>query len=208
MVYTGKSILVFTVILATITATIACGSPPTDQDNTPERTDPTTTVIPTATPIPATPTSIPATPTPEPTHTPTPTKIIVVAPTATIQPEVVQPTATPIPTESVDNDDQQEESSISSPLTGATAEAIAPLQDNLVYLIYFDSRTKSWSVYDNAGTFTLEDLTPILMGQMPDSVSPITTIGANQPAYVKINTNASFMGRDLTSGYNLIVWKP
>ena len=208
MVYTGKSILVFTVILATITATIACGSPPTDQDNTPERTDPTTTVIPTATPIPSTPTSIPATPTPEPTHTPTPTKIIVVAPTATIQPEVVQPTATPIPTESVDNDDQQEESSISSPLTGATAEAIAPLQDNLVYLIYFDSRTKSWSVYDNAGTFTLEDLTPILMGQMPDSVSPITTIGANQPAYVKINTNASFMGRDLTSGYNLIVWKP
>jgi len=132
----------------------------------------------------------------------------VVAPTATIQPEVVQPTATPIPTESVDNDDQQEESSISSPLTGATAEAIAPLQDNLVYLIYFDSRTKSWSVYDNAGTFTLEDLTPILMGQMPDSVSPITTIGANQPAYVKINTGASFMGRDLTSGYNLIVWKP
>ena len=208
MVYTGKSILVFTVILATITATIACGSPPTDQDNTPERTDPTTTVIPTATPIPATPTSIPATPTPEPTHTPTPTKIIVVAPTATIQPEVVQPTATPIPTESVDNDDQQEESSISSPLTGATAEAIAPLQDNLVYLIYFYSRTKSWSVYDNAGTFTLEDLTPILMGQMPDSVSPITTIGANQPAYVKINTGASFMGRDLTSGYNLIVWKP
>ena len=208
MVYTGKSILVFTVILATITATIACGSPPTDQDNTVERTDPTTTVIPTATPMPATPTSIPATPTPEPTHTPTPTRIIVVAPTATIQPEVVQPTATPIPTESVDNDDQQEESSISSPLTGATAEAIAPLQDNLVYLIYFDSRTKSWSVYDNAGTFTLEDLTPILMGQMPDSVSPITTIGANQPAYVKINTGASFMGRDLTSGYNLIVWKP
>ena len=206
MVYTGKSILVFTVILATITATIACGPPPTDQDNTAKRTDPTTTVIPTATPIPATPTSIPATPTPEPTHTPT--KIIVVAPTATIQPEVVQPTATPIPTESVDNDDQQEESSISSPLTGATAEAIAPLQDNLVYLIYFDSRTKSWSVYDNAGTFTLEDLTPILMGQMPDSVSPITTIGANQPAYVKINTGASFMGRDLTSGYNLIVWKP
>jgi len=208
MVYTGKSILVFTVILATITATIACGSPPTDQDNTAERTDPTTTVIPTATPIPATPTSIPATPTPEPTHTPTPTKIIVVAPTATIQPEVVQPTATPIPTESVDNDDQQEESSISSPLTGATAEAIAPLQDNLVYLIYFDSRTKSWSVYDNAGTFTMEDLTPILMGQMPDSVSPITTIGSNQPAYVKINADASFMGRDLTAGYNLIVWKP
>ena len=208
MVYTGKSILVFTVILATITATIACGSPPTDQDNTAERTDPTTTVIPTATPIPATPTSIPATPAPEPTHTPTPTKIIVVAPTATIQPEVVQPTATPIPTESIDNNDQQEESSISSPLTGATAEAIAPLQDNLVYLIYFDSRTKSWSVYDNAGTFTLEDLTPILMGQMPDSVSPITTIGSNQPAYVKINTGASFMGRDLTAGYNLIVWKP
>ena len=208
MVYTGKSILVFTVILATITATIACGSPPTDQDNTPERTDPTTTVIPTATPIPATPTSIPATPAPEPTHTPTPTKIIVVAPTATIQPEVVQPTATPIPTESVDNDDQQEESSISTPLTGATAEAIAPLQDNLVYLIYFDSRTKSWSVYDNVGTFTMEDLTPILMGQMPDSVSPITTIGSNQPAYVKINADASFMGRDLTAGYNLIVWKP
>ena len=111
MVYTGKSILVFTVILATITATIACGSPPTDQDNTAERTDPTTTVIPTATPMPATPTSIPATPTPEPTHTPTPITIVV-APTATIQPEVVQPTATPIPTESIDNNDQQEESSI------------------------------------------------------------------------------------------------
>jgi hypothetical protein len=54
----------------------------------------------------------------------------------------------------------------------------------------------------------MEDLTPILMGQMPDSVSPITTIGSNQPAYVKINADASFMGRDLTAGYNLIVWKP
>ena len=207
MVYTGKSILVFTVILATITATIACGPTPTDQDNTAKRTDPTTTVIPTAAPMPATPTSIPATPTPEPTHTPTPTTIVV-APTATIQPEVVQPTATPIPTESVASDDPPEESSISSPLTGAAAEAIAPLQDNLVYLIYFDSQTKSWSVYDNVGTFTMEDLTPILMGQMPDSVSPITTIGSNQPAYVKINADASFMGRDLTAGYNLIVWKP
>ena len=63
-------------------------------------------------------------------------------------------------------------------------------------------------MYDNAGTFTLEDLTPILMGAMPDSVSPITTIDQNQPAYVKISTDTSFMGRDLTAGYNLIVWKP
>ena len=208
MAYTGKKILIVTIILSVISGIIACGSPAETTDNTIKSTVPTDTVVlPTATVIPATPTTIPATPTLEPT--PTPTQIVVTVPIATVQPEVIQATATPVPTEPVASDgDSLEETSITSPLTGPTGAAIEPLKNILIYLIYFDSRSKSWSVYDHAGTFTLEDLTPILMGTMPDSVSPITTIESNQPAYVKVDKNTSFMGRNLTEGYNLIVWKP
>lgn len=213
MAYTGKRLLISAAILSLIAGTIACGSPAIEEPTSSNSIETTASaVISTPTSVPATPTSIPATPTPDPTDIPipTPTPIVVTVETAPIEaePEVVQPTATTVIPESTPLDDSPEEPSITSPLAGVTGEALAPLQDNLIYLIYFDSRTKSWSVYDNAGTFTLEDLTPILMGAMPDSVSPITTIDANQPAYVKISTDTSFMGRDLTAGYNLIVWKP
>ena len=215
MKYLSRRILLLGTVLILTLVPIGCG------DTAPEESPlPTLQSIPTAVPtntIVVPPTDTPtSTPAPEPTQIPTPTTIVVIEPTpeATSEP-------TPEPTEAIQEattdevpaDDDSNSVADNAPVTQQglsepMSAALAPLADKLIYLIHFDSKTKSWSVYDPTGSFVLEDLEPILMGPMPKSVESLTDIAINQPAYVKISAGAVFMGRALTEGYNLIVWKP
>ena len=214
MTYLSRRILLLAIILIITILPIGCGGnaptelpPPTVQSVAPLVPTNTIVVVPTDTPT--------STPVPEqPAQVPTPTTIIVIEPTPEPPPE-----PTPAPTKAIQQPSTDEITSDSNSITDnapaiqqdlstSMSAALAPLGDKLIYLIHFDSKTKSWSVYDPTGAFVLEDLEPILMGTMPTSVSSITEIATNQPAYVKISDGAAFMGRALTEGYNLIVWKP
>jgi len=210
MTYLSRRILLLGIILVITILPIGCGG------NAPTELPPPT-VQSVASPVPTNtivvaPTDAPtSTPVPEqPTQVPTPTTIIVIEPTPEPTPAateaIQQPSTDEIPSDS--NSITDNAPAIQQDLSTSMSTALAPLGDKLIYLIHFDSKTKSWSVYDPTGAFVLKDLEPILMGTMPTSVSSITEIATNQPAYVKISDGAAFMGRALTEGYNLIVWKP
>ena len=214
MKYLGRRILLLGTVLILTLVPIGCGGAAPEESPLP-----TLQSIPTAVPtniIVVSPTDTPtSTPAPEPTQIPTPTTIVVIEPTP-------DPTSapTPEPTEAIQqattggvpaddsNSVADDEAVTQQGLSESMSAALAPLDDKLIYLIHFDSKTKSWSVYDPTGSFVLEDLEPILMGPMPKSVESLIDIAINQPAYVKISAGAVFMGRELTEGYNLIVWKP
>ncbi|MEC9309022.1 MAG: hypothetical protein VX966_05905 [Chloroflexota bacterium] len=223
MKYLSRRILLLATVLILTIVPIGCGGTAPK-----ESPIPTLQSIPTAVPtntIVVPPTDTPtSTPAPEPTQVPTPTTIVVMEPTPepavepavepTVEPTVelidtIQEEPTKDETPSSDSNSVADDAPASQQdLSESMSAAIAPLADKLIYLIHFDSKTKSWSVYDPTGSFVLEDLEPILMGPMPKSVESLTDIAINQPAYVKISAGAVFMGRALTEGYNLIVWKP
>ena len=130
---------------------------------------PTEPPAPTATPVPQ------ATPQPEPTATSAPETTPEPSPTATSAPEPTpepEPTATPIP----EPTPEPEPTAVPDPTAVPTAEPqlpiaadLAPLGDNLRFVVYLDSATQSFFVYDADGSFKPEDIPAPPGMEIPDA---------------------------------------
>ena len=172
---------------------------------------PTEPPAPTATPVPQ------ATPQPEPTATSAPEPTPEPSPTATSAPEPTpeaDPTATPIP------DPTPEPTAVPDPTAVPTAEPqlpiaadLAPLGDNLRFVVYLDSATQSFFVYDADGNFTIEDL-PLPPGMEtpdPSGIGDLTELVPDTvyTFVVKEKQTIELNGRTETfyQGGNFLVWK-
>ena len=171
----------------------------------PRRADtptPEPTEIPTPAPEP--------TATPEPTAEPTPTLMprptARPTPTSTPVPPTIAPRPTPIPAPTTPTG--------SAPVVPQGAQIIttlAPLGNNLKWVVYFDNDTKAWSLYDPSGTFTVNQLPGIL--RPPTNLSdyrPLTQITLGKPYHFNFERNAEVEigGKTykFTAGYNFKGW--
>ena len=205
---------------------IACGSETAEPANTPVPATPTQpaaspTVVPVVAPTATTsPTQAP-TPEPLPTDTPVPEP----EPTAAPEPTATQePTVTPEPTPTLApaHTATPEPTAVPEPL--ATSEPtpepelpiatdLAPLGDNLLWVAYFDNRTKQWSVYDHSGTFSPDKL-PLPPGEnVPDAsaVGPLTELLVKSIYWISLSESQTVQLGDQTqtfsAGANFIAWK-
>lgn len=182
-------------------------NPPVPTD-TPEPTD-TPAPEPTATQEPTPPT----TSAPEPTDTPEPTSTATPAP----EPAATQePTATPAP----DPTAAPEPTATPTPEPEPTAEPelpiavdLAPLGDNLRFVVYLDRATQSLFVYDADGSFTIEDL-PLPPGMDAPDPSGIGELTELMPSMVytfvvKEKQTVELNGHTETfyAGGNFLQWK-
>ena len=161
---------------------------------------PTPQPVPTNTPAPEEPTSAPEpTDAPDPTSTPEPTATE--APESTATPE---PTSTPEPTATTEPTPAPE-----LPI----ARDLAPLGDNLLWVAYFDNRTKQWSVYDHSGTFAPDKL-PLPPGEtVPEAsdVGPLTELAVKNIYWIALNeaqtVQVGSQNQTFSAGANFIAWK-
>ena len=205
---------------------IACGSETAEPANTPVPATPTRpaatpTVVPVVAPTATTaPTQAP-TPEPLPTDTPVPEPEPAAAPepTATQEPTV---TPEPTPTLALAHTATPEPTAVPEP--PATSEPtpepelpiatdLAPLGDNLLWVAYFDNRTKQWSVYDHSGTFSPDKL-PLPPGEnVPDAsaVGPLTELLVKSIYWISLSESQTVQLGDQTqtfsAGANFIAWK-
>ena len=212
-------------------AVVACGSETPDPTSTSAPATSATaaaeqpTARPTDPPAPtAAPTATPA-PEPEPTDTPEPEPTDTPAPAPTDAPEptpVPEPTATPEP--APEPTATQAPDSTATPMPAATPEPtqapelpitkdLAPLGDNLLWVAYFDNRTKQLSVYDHSGTFTPDKL-PLPPGEPvpdPSEVGVLTELVVKNIYWVSVNQAQSVqLGSQVQSfsaGVNFIAWR-
>lgn len=213
-------------------AVVACGSEAPDptstsapataaaEQPTARPTDsPAPTAAPTATPAPEPePTDTPApaptdapepTPVPEPTATPEPAP----EPTATQAPDS---TATPMPAATPEPSPAPEATATPEPTQAPElpiTKDLAPLGDNLLWVAYFDNRTKQLSVYDHSGTFTPDKL-PLPPGEPvpdPSEVGVLTELVVKNIYWVSVNQAQSVqLGSQVQSfsaGVNFIAWR-
>ena len=211
---------------------IACGSETAEPPNTPVPATPTQpaaspTVVPVVAPTATTaPTQAP-TPEPLPTDTPVPEPEPTAAPepTATQEPtETPEPTVTPEPTPTLAPAHTATPEPTAVPEPPATSEPtpepelpiatdLAPLGDNLLWVAYFDNRTKQWSVYDHSGTFSPDKL-PLPPGEnVPDAsaVGSLTELLVKSIYWISLSESQTVQLGDQTqtfsAGENFIVWK-
>ncbi len=91
---------------------------------------------------------------------------------------------------------------------------LQPLGDSLEWVAFFDNATKSWSLYDRAGTFDPKDL-PGLPGaqppQNPSDYNPLTDLRPKTPYYFYLSADAAakLNGNDysFTQGVNITPWR-
>ena len=93
------------------------------------------------------------------------------------------------------------------------ATDLAPLGDNLLWVAYFDNRTKQWSVYDHSGTFSPDKL-PLPPGEnVPDAsaVGPLTELLVKSIYWISLSESQTVQLGDQTqtfsAGANFIAWK-
>ena len=93
------------------------------------------------------------------------------------------------------------------------ATDLAPLGDNLLWVAYFDNRTKQWSVYDHSGTFSPDKL-PLPPGEnVPDAsaVGSLTELLVKSIYWISLSESQTVQLGDQTqtfsAGENFIVWK-
>ena len=89
--------------------------------------------------------------------------------------------------------------------------ALSALGNNLRWVAYFDNATKSWSLYDPSGTFTVGQL-PGFLGppQSLSSYSPLTQVISGRSYYLNVgrDVDVEIGGKtyELTAGTNLKSW--
>ena len=221
-----KHLAVLVLFSILVVALIACGeeaeptntvvptSSASEPTSPPEPTDtpvPEPTAVPTETPAP-TPEPAPTdTPVPDPTATPEPTAVPTAEPTPTPAPTVTpapQPTAAPKPT------------AVPEPTAAPTAEPLlpiaadlAPLGDNLRFVVYLDRETQTFKVYDADGNFTIDDLPlpPQTEAPDPSTIGELTELVSGQiyDFVVKEDQTVQLQGRSevFYSGSNQLLWK-
>jgi hypothetical protein len=98
---------------------------------------------------------------------------------------------------------------ITEPMTGNVKTELAVLGDALLQIMVQDRATREWSVYDHTGgDFTLAILNAVNPGNTPVSVGVIADIADGTAVTINVNQDVTFMGWDLTTGMNVVVWNP